>query len=375
MNQCDTQCQLAELKPLALTPLPERPLVSVLTANFNYEKYLGQALESLLAQTWDNWEVTVCDDGSTDNSREVLDAYIAKDSRIHGVFQPNGGVACALNAAYANSCGDIIVLLDADDTFVPTKLEKVISAFRAKPNAGLATHFLTPIDALGAVIGPDLPYELVCGWQGPWALQHGGSSPGLPPASALSFRKDAIAQFFPIPDVFRRGADGYLMGMAVIATEIVPIAEPLSQYRLHGTNITGATRPTAAFYEKGLIDYRRIHEAQSRFILAEYGEVLSSQLRLEGHCGYWYSLLAFRFLAGHWPPFEIKRSLSSVMQLLPDSFLLRSLWKAMFAMPRWMANPLFVAWQGQFRWKRFIPRIVRRYMRSDRTRDMATAAR
>ena len=129
-----------KLKPIELSPLPTRPLVSVLMANYDYGRYIGEAIESVLAQTYQQFELIVCDDGSTDNSREVIEQFVSRDSRVRLVSKENGGVASALNAAYAASTGEIICLLDSDDLFHPEKLKKVVEAFRKFPHSGFCVH-------------------------------------------------------------------------------------------------------------------------------------------------------------------------------------------------------------------------------------------
>src|SRR5579863_8833232 len=88
------------LKPIELPPLCENPLISVLTANFNYGRYIGEAIESVLGQTYTNFEMIVCDDGSTDDSCEVVKRFLQRDPRIRLVRKQNGGQTSAANAAY-----------------------------------------------------------------------------------------------------------------------------------------------------------------------------------------------------------------------------------------------------------------------------------
>src|SRR6266852_6280716 len=88
------------LKPVELAPLCENPLISLLTANYNYARYLGEAIESALGQTYTNFELIVCDDGSTDNSCEVAEHYVRRDPRVRLVRKQNGGQVSATNAAY-----------------------------------------------------------------------------------------------------------------------------------------------------------------------------------------------------------------------------------------------------------------------------------
>src|SRR5438045_4179514 len=90
-----------------------QPLVTFVTVNYNYANYLGEAIESALNQSYGNIEVVVVDDGSTDNSREVIESY---GNRIISLYQHNQGQAAGSNAALKRCHGSIICFLDADDT-------------------------------------------------------------------------------------------------------------------------------------------------------------------------------------------------------------------------------------------------------------------
>ncbi|NJR59651.1 MAG: glycosyltransferase [Cyanobacteria bacterium CRU_2_1] len=107
-----------------------QPLVSILINNYNYAHYVGDAINSALAQAYSNVEVIVVDDGSTDNSRTVIASY---SDRIISVFKENGGQASALNAGFVVSKGEIICLLDADDLFLPEKVSEVVDLFKSHP--------------------------------------------------------------------------------------------------------------------------------------------------------------------------------------------------------------------------------------------------
>ena len=103
-----------------------RPLVSILINNYNYERFLSDAIDGALRQTYSPVEVIVVDDGSTDNSRDVIASY---GSNISFVFKNNGGQASAFNTGIAASRGDIMCFLDADDFFYPEKVERVVQIF------------------------------------------------------------------------------------------------------------------------------------------------------------------------------------------------------------------------------------------------------
>ena len=90
-------------------------LVSIITPCYNGEKYLAQTIECVLAQTHEQWEMIIIDDGSKDNSAAVVREYAEKDSRITLLQQENAGSAAARNNGIRNANGQYIALLDADD--------------------------------------------------------------------------------------------------------------------------------------------------------------------------------------------------------------------------------------------------------------------
>src|SRR5215469_6419121 len=97
------------------------PLVSVVIVNHNYGRYLGECIDSVLAQTYRRIETIVVDDGSADNSLEVLRSY---SNRITVVSQSNQGPSAARNAGIARSTGEWIAFLDSDDLWLPEKIRE-----------------------------------------------------------------------------------------------------------------------------------------------------------------------------------------------------------------------------------------------------------
>jgi len=110
----------------AQPPMNATPLVSILINNYNYAPFLTQAVDSALRQTYENIEVIVVDDGSTDNSWQVIKSY---GDRIVPIAKKNGGQASAFNAGFEKSQGDIVCFLDSDDVFLPDKLQKLVDIF------------------------------------------------------------------------------------------------------------------------------------------------------------------------------------------------------------------------------------------------------
>ncbi|MBE9066264.1 glycosyltransferase [Leptolyngbya cf. ectocarpi LEGE 11479] len=117
------------------------PLVSILVNNYNYGSFLSQSIDSALHQTYNNIEVIVVDDGSQDNSHDIIHSY---GNKIIPVLKANGGQASALNAGFSSSRGNIICLLDADDIYLPNKVAEVVNAFRKDPNTDWFFHRATP---------------------------------------------------------------------------------------------------------------------------------------------------------------------------------------------------------------------------------------
>ena len=188
---------------------PADPRVSVLINNYNYGRFVGEAVESALAQDFRSAEIIVVDDGSTDGSQEVLEAF---GGRIRVILQANGGQAAAMNAAVAVSSGDILCFLDSDDRWTPGKLSAVVEAFDADPGAVLVYHRLQPVRDGSASGFRPVPRSLCSGDLAPRMLQSAGWWP-FPMTSAVSVRRSAWNEAGDIPDTFRISADAWLVGI------------------------------------------------------------------------------------------------------------------------------------------------------------------
>src|SRR5215469_1802591 len=105
-----------------------KPLVSILIPAYNSEEWIGETLQSAVAQTWPSKEIIVLNDGSTDGTAEVARRYVSKGVRV--VTTENRGLSAAVNQAYRVSEGDYIQELDSDDILTPDKIELQLSALR-----------------------------------------------------------------------------------------------------------------------------------------------------------------------------------------------------------------------------------------------------
>jgi len=224
---------------MSFSALTGTPLVSVLIANYNYAKYIGEAIESVQTQTYQGYELVICDDGSSDDSCKVIESYAAKDPKIVLIRKNNGGQASALNRAFLESKGDVISILDADDAFESMKLAKVVEAFKESPQAGIAIHDLMVVDGDGrkryvahykqsGYLGPEIP-----------TLRMGLP---MPQASGLSFRREVLKEILPLPeDRFRSVADWAVAYVAAYLTNTTRVPEVLARYRIHANNLSGTT--------------------------------------------------------------------------------------------------------------------------------------
>jgi len=126
--------------------------VSVVMPVYNAARHLAEAVESILAQTYREFEFVIVDDGSTDRSRPMLDQYARRDARIKIIRRPNTGIVGALNDGIAGSSAPLIARMDADDVSAPQRLEKQIAYMRQHPECVALGARVTGIDPYGCVL-------------------------------------------------------------------------------------------------------------------------------------------------------------------------------------------------------------------------------
>ena len=134
-------------------PTPEMaenpPAISVLMPAYNALPYLREAVESVLSQTFSNFEFLIVDDGSTDGSGGVLDEYAAADPRVRVIHRPNGGYTSALNLLVEHAQSEFVARMDADDVCRPGRLEKQLDYLRRHPDCAVVGSRYRAIDEDG----------------------------------------------------------------------------------------------------------------------------------------------------------------------------------------------------------------------------------
>lgn len=226
--------------------------ISVVVTAYNYARYLPAALDSVLAQACPHEvECIVVDDGSTDETPEVMRAY---EGRVRYLKRENGGQGAAFNTGFEASTGDLVAMLDADDTFLPRKLSSAARAFEDDESLGLVHHALGLIGPEGGWIGrdgsPQNPPDTVP------TLEHPADGDvrerllvqGFPyifaPCSGLVFRRSALALAMPVPARIKSDTDAMVALPVALFHKVKYLPDILGGYRVHGQNIS-ATRKEA----------------------------------------------------------------------------------------------------------------------------------
>lgn len=117
------------------------PVVSVIVPVFNVEDYIEECVDSILAQSYKNWEMILVDDGSTDSCPEICDRYGAQDSRIIAVHKANGGLSSARNVGLDMAKGDLVTFIDSDDVMLgPDTMARIVNEFTCDPEVDVVQY-------------------------------------------------------------------------------------------------------------------------------------------------------------------------------------------------------------------------------------------
>jgi hypothetical protein len=223
-----------------------QPLVSVIIPAFNQGQYLGKAIQSVLDQTYPDFEILVIDDGSTDDTPVVTRQFA--DPRIQYIYQDNRGLSGARNTGIRHAQGDYLSYLDSDDLFLPEKLELLVDFLENHPEYGLAAGQAVPIDEndqpIGKIFDTPLPQDTV-------RLLLGNP---LHVGSVLVNRtwQDKAGLF---DETLRSYEDWDMwLRLALLGCKMGWIARPVSLYRFHTAQMTRIgtqmTRATFAVLDK-----------------------------------------------------------------------------------------------------------------------------
>ena len=219
-----------------MMPHPD-PRVSIVINNYNYGRFLPDAIDSALAQQYPRVEVIVVDDGSTDNSRAIIAGY---GERIIPVLKPNGGQASAFNAGFGVCRGAIVIFLDADDLLLPDTAARVVAAFAADPRTAKVQYRLRIVDEAGRLtenLTPPAHVALPTGDLRRQVLRFPHDI-AYPPTSGNAFAARILREIFPVPEEAYGavGADLYLYNLVPLSGPVVSLEGEGGYYRAHGAN-------------------------------------------------------------------------------------------------------------------------------------------
>lgn len=206
--------------------------LSVVVVNFNYERYIGYAIDSALAVEWEDLEVVVVDDGSTDGSRIVIESYA---DRVTTLFTKNATQRVAANRGFELTSGDVVVFLDSDDVLPPDLAVHLAAAWT--PTASKAQFRMQRIDGSGEPIGRPFPdYSPVPTPERIRAWASRTSAYPTPPGSGNAYARHFLEQIFPIGPALGNASDSACLAAAPFFGDVVTVPEVVIGYRRHGSN-------------------------------------------------------------------------------------------------------------------------------------------
>lgn len=215
------------------------PVVSINLCCYNSERYLAATLDSIVAQTYRDWELVIINDGSRDSTEEIVKRYVAAGWPIQYHPQANAGLGAARNKALELSRGEFIALIDHDDLWMPDKLERQVALF-ANPRVGLVYSDALVIGADERVVRPYMPHD---------RMARGNVLNDLFLADFLAcstavIRRSAIDEVGPFRPELRITEEYELWFRIAGKYEFDFVDAPLMKWRLHATNATWNSKRT-----------------------------------------------------------------------------------------------------------------------------------
>ncbi|MDB5408062.1 MAG: glycosyl transferase [Rhodospirillales bacterium] len=210
-------------------------MLSIIIDNYNYDRFLADSIDSALAVRWPDKEIIVVDDGSTDNSHDLIASY---GDRVVPLFKPNGGQNDAVNAAIARSSGEWILVLDADDMVLPSVAEAALAS--PHPEAAVVQWGMQYVDRQGK--GREHVWPVFTAADTTGSIKQAMATTGYYDASATSanlWARRFLEEIGPLPTRDEHGLgyfDDYLHLLAPFFGEVVCLPSVQTLYRVHGTN-------------------------------------------------------------------------------------------------------------------------------------------
>jgi glycosyltransferase involved in cell wall biosynthesis len=269
------------------------PLVSVLTPVLNGERYLAECIESVLAQTYTNWEYAIVDNASRDRTGEIARHYAALDSRIRVLRNPTlVGVGANHNVAFStmSPAATYCKVVHADDWLFPGCLESMVALGQRYPSVGLIAAYRLHGDRVD-LDGLPYPSSMIPGREIARAMLLGGPYVFGSPTSVM-FRADAVRRRDPFFDQWHIHADEAACYDVLTGSDFGFVHQVLTYSRIHADTVTSSVADRMDGYQEGNL-----------IVLRRYGSVFLTpdeyERRLAERTGQYYSALARKVLG--WP--------------------------------------------------------------------------
>lgn len=206
----------------------DKPTVSVIIPVHNGERFLAEAIQSVLDQTLPPDEIIVVDDGSTDNTARVITAFVqVAPTRMRAIYQVNQGPSVARNAGVASAVGDLLAFLDADDLWLPAKLARQVQILHERPRLGY----------VGCHLQPQLISRQE--WPAIFCRAYWESEPPTFTSSALLIRRSVWERVGSFDTNRKLGEDlDWVMRARDLDIEAAAATEALLVKRIHGQNLS-----------------------------------------------------------------------------------------------------------------------------------------
>ncbi|WP_416422111.1 glycosyltransferase family A protein [Pseudomonas sp. App30] len=253
------------------------PLVSILVPCYNHELYIEECLLSILRQDYDNVELIVVNDGSTDSSGEKIKA-LAQAHSFQYYEQSNQGVSAALNLALSHARGDFIITPDSDDVMLPGRLKLQVSHLQQHPEVGCVGGRVIFIDARGAEIKREASSYVDIERFDFARLLEQAYSVGAPVAM---YRREAIERVGGYDPSIRIQDFQMTLKIAHLGYTIDVLPQALTLYRRHDTNISKTAYKSQLTYDMQVIDRYKDHPAYARARVAVVNKALKQAVRYD----------------------------------------------------------------------------------------------
>lgn len=207
-----------------------KDLISIITPTYNCGKFIGETIESVIKQTYENWEMIIVDDCSTDNTKEVVEGYIQKDNRIkYHLLETNSGAAVARTRAMELAQGDYMAFLDSDDLWMSNKLESQLR-FMKDNNYNFTCTEYEQIDEQSNLLGKIIKVKNKTNYNGVLLSCPVGNS-------TVMYNVREMGKF-KVPNIRKRNDDALWLQMLKKEKYIYGMKETLMQYRIRANSIS-----------------------------------------------------------------------------------------------------------------------------------------